>query len=510
MAICWNTEVEEQGMLLPIQRKSKHIHIHSNLYLMITIVMGCAIAVSACHNSLQTDYRTDTGNTAGNSSLTSSNPPSTTETIPVITPSSAAPTVSLTAPSPTKTQALSTTPPPKPALTPKATVTPLASKYGTVTIPTNFTPGIPENIFIVPQAQQKAWFSYLTLTPGSGSIRMIFHADLSKISIKVTNGLFSGKPRDSAVTDTMVNVGTIAVLIQSGKESKAEILSVNLKSVEGKWEIIPVKNTQKTTIHQTEQLRMINPRNPITRAEADAITNLQAFDPSPYAATGKAPFRMRTVCIAPLKEMLKKADSDGIDNITVRDTYRSYQIQQNLFQSVIRYYQGQGMSYQEAYNRTETETAVPGTSEHHNGYTADVITKNTTMDQAFGKTAFGKWLSGNCRNYGFIIRYPEGKQFQTTKKYEPWHVRFVGIPTARLLSKYNIVLEEFHAYLAKNQYILWSCSNTQSETGKQSDYLYIRCSSAGQIILPDVTDTEGKVLLSTDGTGSVVLLYRFE
>lgn len=86
-----------------------------------------------------------------------------------------------------------------------------------------------------------------------------------------------------------------------------------------------------------------------------------------------------------------------------------------------------------------TYSARPGHSEHQTGLAMDI----TSLSQSYGKTAEGKWLAENCYKYGFIIRYPKGKTDITGYMYEPWHVRYLGASTAKLVHDSGLTLEEF-------------------------------------------------------------------
>ncbi len=86
-----------------------------------------------------------------------------------------------------------------------------------------------------------------------------------------------------------------------------------------------------------------------------------------------------------------------------------------------------------------TYSARPGHSEHQTGLAMDI----TSLKQSYGKTEEGKWLAANCYKYGFIIRYPKGKTDITGYMYEPWHVRYLGISTAKLVHDSGLTLEEF-------------------------------------------------------------------
>ena len=66
-----------------------------------------------------------------------------------------------------------------------------------------------------------------------------------------------------------------------------------------------------------------------------------------------------------------------------------------------------------------------------------------TLGQEFGQTREGKWLAENAPDFGFIIRYPQGKEYITGYQYEPWHLRYVGLEHAQNISQYGLTLEEY-------------------------------------------------------------------
>ena len=72
-------------------------------------------------------------------------------------------------------------------------------------------------------------------------------------------------------------------------------------------------------------------------------------------------------------------------------------------------------------------SARPGHSEHQSGLAMDV----GAIDNNYGNTPAGKWLAEHCADYGFILRYPQGKENITGYMYEPWHIRYVGVQYAR-------------------------------------------------------------------------------
>lgn len=154
-------------------------------------------------------------------------------------------------------------------------------------------------------------------------------------------------------------------------------------------------------------------------------------------------FKMDSRVAPAAREMIEAAKKDGVD-LLVCSAYRSIDKQITLFNNMKQDYIAQGMSEEEAYAKTATAIAVPGTSEHHTGLAADIVTPNhQTLDPEFADTPAGKWLHTHAHEYGFVLRYPEDKQDVTKIIYESWHFRFVGKTHAKLMKESGMCLEEY-------------------------------------------------------------------
>ena len=144
-----------------------------------------------------------------------------------------------------------------------------------------------------------------------------------------------------------------------------------------------------------------------------------------------------------LMAMLEVAKADGID-LVICSPYRDYNRQTVLFERKIDYYMERGYSYLEAYKIASITVTVPGASEHQIGLALDIVSDTyTSLDTGFGKTDAGIWLKEHGYEYGFILRYPLGKEYITGIQYEPWHYRYVGKKSATAIMKQGITLEEF-------------------------------------------------------------------
>ncbi len=144
-----------------------------------------------------------------------------------------------------------------------------------------------------------------------------------------------------------------------------------------------------------------------------------------------------------LRDMLQAAKNEGV-NLAVCSPYRTPEHQVELFERKIKKYMNRGMSYAEAYQLSSRAVTIPGNSEHEVGLALDIVSdRNDELTEDFADTEEGKWLAENSCNYGFILRYPKGKEYVTGIEYEPWHFRYVGVDAATVITENGITLEEF-------------------------------------------------------------------
>lgn len=147
--------------------------------------------------------------------------------------------------------------------------------------------------------------------------------------------------------------------------------------------------------------------------------------------------------IPELLAMLQAAKADGV-NLVICSPYRDLSRQEVLFNRKIDAYMSKGMSYMEAYKTASQAVTVPGASEHQIGLALDIVCDTYySLNEGFGDTEAGKWLAEHSYEYGFILRYPLGKEYITSIEYEPWHFRYVGKEAAKAITEKGITLEEF-------------------------------------------------------------------
>ena len=147
--------------------------------------------------------------------------------------------------------------------------------------------------------------------------------------------------------------------------------------------------------------------------------------------------------VQPMKDMLEAALNDEI-KLVISSAYRDNKRQDELFDQKIKKYMNYGYSYLEAYKKAANELSIPGTSEHEIGLGFDIMSDDhQKLDEAFGDTDAGIWLANNSYKYGFILRYPKGKEDITGIQYEPWHFRYVGVDVATSIYNQRSTLEEY-------------------------------------------------------------------
>ena len=223
-----------------------------------------------------------------------------------------------------------------------------------------------------------------------------------------------------------------------------------------------------TTGMSRDYLMLVNKQYPLTNAtdptgagyplESLVILTGQVF---------KSDLKLEGRAARALYAMLAEMRADGVTDIYVTSAYRSETTQNSLFNTywnnekntisaeAVAYfgeeyiqtvYRNQGLSKlssEDAKAVANFYSAFPGQSEHHTGLAVDFVTSTVGLTEAFAYTEAYAWLSQNAYRFGFILRYPEGKESITGYCYEPWHFRFVGREAATEIYFRGLTLEEF-------------------------------------------------------------------
>ena len=135
------------------------------------------------------------------------------------------------------------------------------------------------------------------------------------------------------------------------------------------------------------------------------------------------------------EEMKYDAQLEGV-YINAFSTYRSYWSQDRLYNNYV---------YEYGSEKADTFSARPGFSEHQTGLAFDIggLDRNVWAKDDFRYTKEAKWLSENAYKYGFVLRYPEGKEWITGYQYESWHFRYIGVEDSINFKDSNLTLEEY-------------------------------------------------------------------
>lgn len=152
-----------------------------------------------------------------------------------------------------------------------------------------------------------------------------------------------------------------------------------------------------------------------------------------------------------LEKMLDDAKESGMDLI-ICSAYRGYEKQQELLNESIEKYMEKGLSYESAFFQAKRQLERVGCSEHHTGFAVDLVGEHyQSLDAGQANTAEARWLAEHAHEYGFILRYPKGKEKITRLEFESWHFRYVGTEAAGFMKEHDLCFEEFLELVQKQQ-----------------------------------------------------------
>ena len=150
-------------------------------------------------------------------------------------------------------------------------------------------------------------------------------------------------------------------------------------------------------------------------------------------------FEIRQDVYEAFKNMYNAAKSDGISMFIV-SPYRSYKLQNSIYNNYVAI---------DGINKADTYSARPGFSEHQSGLAVDLAPKAYMDLDTFVTSPSYNWMIENSYKYGFILRYPQNKEYITGYMYEPWHYRYVGVEAATIIKNEDLTFEEYYEYYVK-------------------------------------------------------------
>ena len=147
-----------------------------------------------------------------------------------------------------------------------------------------------------------------------------------------------------------------------------------------------------------------------------------------------------SIVIENFKIMKQDIENELGVHLMVNSSYRPYKDQEEIYNE----YKKKSLKYADSY------AARPGHSEHQTGLSIDLTSLEhpyiNDSENSFDKSEEYEWLKNNCHKYGFILRYPEGKDYLTGYNTESWHFRYVGEKVATQIFQEGITFDEYYAY----------------------------------------------------------------
>lgn len=221
----------------------------------------------------------------------------------------------------------------------------------------------------------------------------------------------------------------IILLLLTGCKSEQKTVYASLKNInvdkyaaEIEIDIVDLKSLDSINILVNKTHSLPDDYEPADLIEPEVSTTKKLY--------------VREIIHEDLLEMFKAAEEDG-KQLTISSGYRSYSYQKTLFNN---YAARDGIEAASRYS------ARPGQSEHQTGLALDIASKSgkCKLSTCFKDTEEGKWLNENAWKYGFVLRYPEGKEEITGYMFEPWHFRYVGKKEAQKIYESGLTIEEYY------------------------------------------------------------------
>ncbi|HDR8052286.1 M15 family metallopeptidase [Bacillus cereus] len=231
----------------------------------------------------------------------------------------------------------------------------------------------------------------------------------------------------------------------------------------GKDELVKAANTERKEITKEQiykgDLLLVNRDYPVKK---DSIrSDIINVNHNSELVRGYVIFdrnlRLSKYVVKKFLNVVDAAGKDGVQHFLMSSGYRDFKEQSKLYKEM-------GSDY-----------ALPaGYSEHNLGLSLDVGSTQKKMEKA----PEGKWIEENVWKHGFVLRYPKNKSNITGIQYEPWHIRYVGLPHSAIMQKKNFTLEEYLEFLKEEKEI-----STEVE-GKKYTVSYYKVSENTKVNVP--------------------------
>lgn len=216
--------------------------------------------------------------------------------------------------------------------------------------------------------------------------------------------------------------------IENNNKDLKDVVAIINVGADKKW-----YSKSKDTDIKKDSLMLVNKFNNLSKdynpKDLVNVSNVYSF------GSGQ---KLRKEAFDAFKDMFNAAKEENL-TLIINSSYRTYDEQEETYND---YYNRNGKKYADGI------AARPGYSEHQTGLSIDIQTYKSSA-KTFENFEEFKWLQKNAHKYGYILRYPKGKEYLTGYNYESWHYRYVGVKAATYIYKNNITYDEYYAYFVK-------------------------------------------------------------
>lgn len=240
-----------------------------------------------------------------------------------------------------------------------------------------------------------------------------------------------------AVAGLLIGAVAVFILMQWKAGKTADTYTKNLQTEKNKTESLQ-KELDQTTEGKKEKLKSVDWNLMLVGKDYPLDESFKV-----KLETVEEEFQLDYRVVESAKKMLEAARAEEL-NPVITSAYLDNEQQKKLFNTQMELETEGGLTYLDAYEAALKETDLPGAGEHATGLALDIVSSDyQNLDDKQASTKENKWLQEHCTEYGFILRYPSGKEDVTGRNYEAWHFRYVGTEAAQEIAKKGITLEEY-------------------------------------------------------------------
>ncbi len=275
---------------------------------------------------------------------------------------------------------------------------------------------------------------------------------------------------------------------ETNSASDAEYMYVNVNASDTKSGFLQLVNISHEYTFNNTPDKVLKENNVSVYAEK-----------SPNYSVKDINVKLDKTVISALNTMLDdfSAHLGGKKNVIVTQGLRTFDEQQEMLELKVA-----------QYGENQTIAQKPGYSEHHTGYAFDISTfVNGVMGTFTGEGEYA-WVHENAHKYGFVLRYPEGKEDITGISYESWHFRYVGVPHAQYMYRNGLTLEEYIEQLALYPFESGKLEIIDEVTGSTYKVYSVPVAEDGAQVPVPTSSTGSVYTLSGDNNGHIIVTVK--